>query len=73
MTQTAEIRRHPNGSLDIEHYARIGRALHGQAVRGAGRTSFGAPGRLLKRASALLGRLVAAITGRPRMTAAKIG
>jgi hypothetical protein len=37
MFESTEIRRHANGSIDVEHYARIGRALHGQAIRDAGR------------------------------------
>lgn len=36
MSETTEIRRHANGSIDIEYYARIGRGLHAQAVREAG-------------------------------------
>lgn len=33
MTATQDIRRLPDGSIDIAHYARKGRALHGAAVR----------------------------------------
>ena len=36
MTETTEIRRVANGSIDIEYYARIGRGLHAQAVQQAG-------------------------------------
>lgn len=35
MHQTIEIRRRHDGSIDIGHYARIGRELHGNAVRNA--------------------------------------
>jgi hypothetical protein len=31
----AEIRRHPNGSIDLDHYVRIGREAHGASIRGA--------------------------------------
>ncbi len=34
----AEICRHLNGSIDLEHYVRIGREAHGAAVRGRGRS-----------------------------------
>ena len=37
MSETADIRRHANGSIDIEHYAKIGKGLHAQAIREAGR------------------------------------
>ncbi|NKB48027.1 MAG: hypothetical protein GKS02_01555 [Alphaproteobacteria bacterium] len=37
----AEIRRHPNGAIDIDHYIRIGRAAHGAAVRDGGRLLAG--------------------------------
>ena len=37
MSETTEIRRHANGSIDIEYYARIGRDLHAQAIQEAGR------------------------------------
>lgn len=30
---TTEIRRHPNGSIDLGHYVRIGREAHGAAFR----------------------------------------
>ena len=33
MTETQDIRRLPDGSIDIAHYTRKGRALHGAAVR----------------------------------------
>ena len=36
MSETTEIRRHANGSIDIEYYAKIGRRLHAQAVQDAG-------------------------------------
>lgn len=32
MTATQDIRRLPDGSIDIAHYTRKGRALHGAAV-----------------------------------------
>ena len=35
MQQTIEIRRRPGGSIDTAHYARIGRELHGNALREA--------------------------------------
>ncbi len=35
MQPTTEIRRHPDGSIDTAHYARIGRELHGNALRGS--------------------------------------
>ena len=35
MQPTTEIRRHPDGSIDTAHYARIGRELHGNAIRDA--------------------------------------
>ena len=37
MSETTEIRRHANGSINIEYYARIGRDLHAQAIQEAGR------------------------------------
>ena len=36
MSETTEIRRHANGSIDIEYYAKIGRSLHAQAIQEAG-------------------------------------
>ena len=33
MHPTTEIQRRPDGSIDTAHYARIGRALHGAAMR----------------------------------------
>lgn len=58
MTETTEIRRHANGSIDIAHYAQIGRALHGKAVRDAARSAVTAPDRLFARlVAALLRRL----------------
>lgn len=60
MTETTEIRRHPNGSIDLDHYARIGRALHGaamrSAVRSATRRGASAPARLVARIAAAFGR-----------------
>ena len=35
---SAEIRRHLNGSIDLDHYVRIGRAAHGASVRDGFRT-----------------------------------
>ena len=37
MPETTKIRRHDNGSIDIGHYRKIGRGLHGQAMREAGK------------------------------------
>jgi hypothetical protein len=37
-TSEFEIRRHPGGSIDTAHYARIGRELHGKGVRDAARS-----------------------------------
>ncbi len=34
----AEIRRHLNGSIDLDHYVRIGRAAHGASIRDGFRT-----------------------------------
>ena len=34
----AEIRRHLNGSIDLDHYVRMGRAAHGASVRDGFRT-----------------------------------
>lgn len=34
----AEIRRHRNGSIDLDHYVRIGREAHGVAFRGGVRS-----------------------------------
>jgi len=45
MTETQEIRRLPNGSINIAHYTRKGRALHGAAVR---RSFLVIPGALLR-------------------------
>lgn len=36
-----EIRRHLNGSIDLDHYVRIGREAHGAAVRGGSRSLTG--------------------------------
>ncbi len=33
-----EIRRHLNGSIDLDHYVRMGRAAHGASVRDGFRT-----------------------------------
>lgn len=52
-----QIRRHNNGSIDFNHYARVGRALHGGAVRDVTATSVRRlwralnPGRPAKRKS----------------------
>lgn len=35
MLQDSQIRRHADGSVDIDHYVRRGRALHGDAVLSA--------------------------------------
>ncbi len=35
MPETIQIRRHENGSIDLNHYVRTGRGLHGKAVRDA--------------------------------------
>lgn len=71
MSQTTEIARQSIESHDIEHYVRIGRALHGQAVRDAGRGSFRAPSRLLSRAVLLLRRIFATGSLRACNSAAK--
>lgn len=44
-----EIRRHRNGSIDLDHYLRVGRAAHGAAVRAGGRSLGRRFGRLLAR------------------------
>ncbi len=38
MLETTEIRRHANGSIDVGHYVKVGRHLHGQAFREAARS-----------------------------------
>ncbi len=40
MLEATEVRRHANGSIDVAHYVGIGRRLHGEAVREAGRGAF---------------------------------
>lgn len=35
MSKTTKIRRHTNGSIDIGHYRKNGRSLHGRAMREA--------------------------------------
>jgi len=45
----AEIRRHLNGSIDLDYYVRIGREAHGTAVRGGGRSFAGIFRRLIRR------------------------
>jgi len=37
----AEICRHLNGSIDLDHYVRIGREAHGTAIRGGSRSFAG--------------------------------
>lgn len=37
MPEVTEIRRHPDGSIDIEHYVKVGRHIRGQAFSQAGR------------------------------------
>lgn len=49
MNDSTDVCRLPNGSIDIEHYVRIGRALHGSAVRETGRKAFTAPDALMGR------------------------
>lgn len=56
MTETPEIRRHANGSIDLEHYARVGRALHGAAMRSAARRGATVPARLVARLAAMISR-----------------
>jgi len=46
MHDDTEIRRRPDGSIDLQHYARIGRALHGKAVSGIFRKLWSMPGKL---------------------------
>jgi hypothetical protein len=48
----AEIRRHLNGSIDLDHYVRIGREAHGAAFRGWLRSIGEAFGRLFGGAAA---------------------
>ena len=56
MHRTMEIHRRPGGSIDTGHYARIGRELHGNAMRDA--------------AKSLVGRFRAAVGTAPRRRAA---
>jgi len=49
MTETGNIQRLPDGSIDLRHYERIGRALHGRAIRKAGRAAATAPERAVVR------------------------
>ncbi len=49
MQDSQDIRRLPNGSIDIDHYVRRGRALHGAAVRRAAAQLASVPARLLDR------------------------
>ena len=37
MPETAEIRRHVNGSIDLEYYEKIGKGLQANAIQEAGR------------------------------------
>jgi hypothetical protein len=37
MTDTSEIRRHPNGSIDTRHYMQIGRRCRSEALYDGGR------------------------------------
>ena len=41
MHQTMEIHRRPDGSIDTGHYVRIGRELHGIAIREAAKSLVG--------------------------------
>lgn len=41
MHRTMEIHRRPGGSIDTGHYARIGRELHGNAIREAVKSLVG--------------------------------
>ena len=54
MSETTEIRRVANGSIDIEYYARIGRGLHAQAMQEAG---MGVGANLRKFNQAMISRL----------------
>jgi hypothetical protein len=47
MTETGNIQRLPDGSIDRQHYERLGRALHGQALREAGHRAASAPERIV--------------------------
>lgn len=51
MTETTNIQRFSDGSIDFQNYERLGRALHGQAVRETSRHVATIPGRTLTRAS----------------------
>lgn len=46
MTEAADIKRYSDGSIDIAHYAKLGRGLHAAAVR----AEFGRFCRAIKRA-----------------------
>ena len=56
MTNTKDIRQLPDGSIDYLHYQRLGRGLHGQAVRRAGCRIAVVPGNILTRATRWLFR-----------------
>ncbi len=51
MTETTNIQRLSDGSIDFQHYERLGRSLHGQAVRKTSRNVATIPGRTLTRLS----------------------
>ena len=51
----AEIRRHLNGSIDLNHYVQIGRAAHGAAFRGWMRSIGGILRRVICNAAAKRG------------------
>lgn len=56
MNDATEIRRLPDGSMDLRHYERIGRVLRSQAMSAAAGRALTAPGRLIARFTAALAR-----------------
>jgi hypothetical protein len=62
MHPTNEIHRRPDGSIDTAHYARLGRELHGAAMRVSAASLL----RLIGRRMKLIGRRRALLTsGQP--------
>ncbi|NQU69589.1 MAG: hypothetical protein HQ514_03515 [Rhodospirillales bacterium] len=69
MTQTPEIRRHPNGSIDTGYYTQIGRQRRSEALYDGGRT--------ITRIASVLARMIERIwfhptPGYPDDTVAKV-
>ena len=62
MLETTEIRRYPDGSIDLRHYEALGRTEHAKAVR----RQFGAWLAAARRLSAHLGRAGTAACRRAR-------